>query len=134
PRCFDPATHAPASAKSVATSRIWLEAALLRHAACTYRHRPRLARRNSATPVRIGPNMFADFDKPGVAVTRWREAQQYEQSFWQRLGDDIEAGTREHLDWYKWRAEQLDHRLSGAFAHRPQHARILEIGSGPIGI
>jgi SAM-dependent methyltransferase len=78
--------------------------------------------------------MFESTEKTGVAIDRWHEAQQYEQSFWKRLGDDIEAGTREHLDWYKWRAEQLDRRLSAAFVPRPPQARILEIGSGPIGI
>ena len=29
---------------------------------------------------------------------RWLQAQKYEQGFWQRLGDGIEAGTREQLD------------------------------------
>jgi len=69
-----------------------------------------------------------------VAVERWREAQQYEQAFWQRLGEDIEAGTREHLDWYQWRADRLEDRLNGTGVVCGPAIKVLEIGSGPIGI
>ena len=65
---------------------------------------------------------------------RWSEAQTYEQAFWQRLGDDMEAGTRDHLDWYQWRAGQLQQRLTSISAPVPRSGRILEIGSGPVGI
>ena len=78
--------------------------------------------------------MFARTDDTGVAVERWREAQQYEQAFWQRLGEDIETGSREHLDWYKWRADRLEDRLANAVMDRSPSAKVLEIGSGPIGI
>jgi SAM-dependent methyltransferase len=73
-------------------------------------------------------------DASGVSVTRWQQAQQYEQSFWQQLGDNIEAGTRDQLSWYKWRADQLEQRLREACDTLPANSRILEIGSGPIGI
>jgi len=69
-----------------------------------------------------------------IGTSRWLNAQQYEQAFWQRLGDGIEKGTREHLAWYRWRAGQLEQRLSALPAAVPRTAGVLEIGSGPIGI
>jgi SAM-dependent methyltransferase len=69
-----------------------------------------------------------------IPWNRWTEAQAYEQAFWQRLGDDMEAGTRERLDWYEWRAGQLRQRLAAAGAAPSRAGSILEIGSGPIGI
>jgi SAM-dependent methyltransferase len=69
-----------------------------------------------------------------IGRTRWLEAQKYERAFWQRLGEGIEAGTREQLGWYKWRAGRLEERLA-AVTDRPLRAgKLLEIGSGPIGI
>jgi SAM-dependent methyltransferase len=70
----------------------------------------------------------------GVPVERWQQAQQYEQSFWQRLGEDIETGSRDQLNWYKWRAEQLEQRLKASSAQLPPNGKVLEIGSGPVGI
>jgi SAM-dependent methyltransferase len=78
--------------------------------------------------------MPARTETQGVPAERWNQAQQYEQSFWQRLGEDIDAGTRDQLSWYKWRADQLEHRLKASSAQIPTTAKILEIGSGPIGI
>jgi SAM-dependent methyltransferase len=68
-----------------------------------------------------------------IGTPRWQKAQQYEQGFWQRLGESIEAGTREHLDWYNWRARQLERRLASIGAGHFD-GKTLEIGSGPIGI
>ena len=68
-----------------------------------------------------------------IGTARWLKAQKYEQAFWQRLGDDIEAGTREQLDWYKWRAGQLERFLWTAGTVRSP-GKVVEIGSGPIGI
>lgn len=68
-----------------------------------------------------------------IAPERWRQAQQYERAFWQRLGDSIAAGTREPLDWYAWRADQVQRRLA-ALGASPRAGRVLEIGSGPVGI
>jgi SAM-dependent methyltransferase len=65
---------------------------------------------------------------------RWSEAQAYERAFWQRLGEDMAAGTRERLDWYEWRAGRLQQRLAATAAWPAPPGRILEIGSGPVGI
>jgi SAM-dependent methyltransferase len=78
--------------------------------------------------------MPARTDTSGVPVERWQQAQQYEQSFWNQLGEDIQSGTRDQLSWYKWRAEQLELRLRETSAKLPPNCRVLEIGSGPIGI
>ena len=77
--------------------------------------------------------MLARSSDVRIGWTRWLKAQKYEQAFWQRLGDDIEAGAREHLDWYGWRARQLERFLSVAGVTRTG-GKVLEIGSGPVGI
>lgn len=77
--------------------------------------------------------MLAQSPELRVGIPRWRKAQEYEQGFWQRLGDSIEAGTREHLDWYGWRANLLEQRLE-SIEGRCFDGKTLEIGSGPIGI
>jgi SAM-dependent methyltransferase len=69
-----------------------------------------------------------------IGLGRWRNAQKYEQGFWQRLGENIEAGTREQLDWYQWRANRLEERLAASPHPVPRGGKVLEIGSGPIGI
>ena len=72
---------------------------------------------------------------PEIPRGRWAEAQLHEQAYWQRAGDEIEAGMREQLDWYQWRATDLEQRLTSTAVGVPARAgRILEIGSGPIGI
>lgn len=68
-----------------------------------------------------------------IKRTRWLQAQDYERGFWQRLGASIEGGTSSQLDWYKWRASQLEQLLARVPGARPT-GRVLEIGSGPIGI
>jgi SAM-dependent methyltransferase len=77
--------------------------------------------------------MLARSSDVRIGWSRWLKAQEYEQAFWQRLGDDIEAGTREHLDWYNWRARRLERFLSVAGVTRTG-GKVLEVGSGPIGI
>jgi SAM-dependent methyltransferase len=77
--------------------------------------------------------MLARSSDVRIGWTRWLKAQEYEQAFWQRLGNEIEAGTRERLDWYDWRARQLEHFLAVAGAARTG-GNVLEIGCGPIGI
>lgn len=69
-----------------------------------------------------------------IGRSRWLQAQEYEQGFWQRLGDGIEAGTREQLDWYAWRAGRLEERLAAVADPPSGSGKVLEIGSGPIGI
>lgn len=78
--------------------------------------------------------MLAHSSDLRIGTSRWLKAQEYEQAFWRQLGDNIEAGTREHLDWYKWRATQLEERLAWISDTRPRVGGVLEIGSGPIGI
>lgn len=69
-----------------------------------------------------------------IGQSRWLSAQQYEQSFWARLAADIAAGARAQLDWYGWRARQLEQRLAALTDLRTDNGKVLEIGSGPIGI
>jgi ubiquinone/menaquinone biosynthesis C-methylase UbiE len=69
-----------------------------------------------------------------IARTRWQRAQEYEEGFWRRLGENIEAGTHEQLGWYRWRADRLVERLAAAGGSVPRSGKVLEIGSGPIGI
>ena len=78
--------------------------------------------------------MLLDTGTSEIPRGRWSEAQLYEQAYWQRLGDDMETGARAQLDWYQWRATQLQQRLGAIAEPRPRGGRILEIGSGPIGI
>lgn len=77
--------------------------------------------------------MLAPLSDIRIGWDRWQEAQQYEQAFWERLGDDIAAGTGESLQWYQWRARELEKFMAAAGAARP-NGKVLEIGSGPIGI
>ena len=70
-----------------------------------------------------------------VALERWQKAQQYEQSWWKKVADKVENGAISQLDWYQWKARELEKRIepfTGGLAIKS--ARVLEIGSGPIGI
>jgi SAM-dependent methyltransferase len=69
-----------------------------------------------------------------IEPSRWQEAQSYERAFWHHVGDGIESGARPPLDWYGWRAGELTRMLEGAGVSHVQSGRVLEIGSGPIGI
>jgi SAM-dependent methyltransferase len=73
-------------------------------------------------------------DETRIGWTRWQEAQAYEQGFWRRLGAQIAAGSREQLNWYHWRARELERRLAPFPDFRSDDSAVLEIGSGPIGI
>ena len=77
--------------------------------------------------------MLAPSSDARIGWSRWLKAQQYEQSYWQQLGNDIAAGTSHDLAWYEWRANQLKSFLTAAGAS-PGDGRVLEIGSGPVGI
>lgn len=66
---------------------------------------------------------------------RWLSAQKYEREFWNNLAKAIEAGSIRQLDWYRWKASELSRRLQGIWNDKARNeCRILEIGSGPIGI
>lgn len=66
---------------------------------------------------------------------RWRKAQESERSWWRRVADNIEHGKAEPLAWYGWKASELERRISRHIDNEEkQEARILEVGSGPVGI
>lgn len=77
--------------------------------------------------------MLAFLSDLRIGWNRWLKAQQYEQAFWQRLSNDIAAGATTQLDWYDWRARQLERFMAAAGAEQ-RDGNVLEIGSGPIGI
>lgn len=78
--------------------------------------------------------MLATTGQLRIKWARWLKAQEYERSFWERLGDGIDHGTTPQLDWYRWRATQLESLLAGAADFEAASGKVLEIGSGPIGI
>src|SRR6266581_7684501 len=66
---------------------------------------------------------------------RWAEAQRYERGFWEGLARRIETGARGQLDWYGWKARELEKRVFRWMGESDRaKAKVLEIGSGPIGI
>lgn len=67
---------------------------------------------------------------------RWGRAQEYEASHWEHIAHRIAEKDRGQLDWYEWRAEQLRGRLAalGMDQLADGSARVLEIGSGPVGV
>ena len=70
-----------------------------------------------------------------VTRERWKAAQAYEKSYWQNAARQIASGSQSQLDWYAWKAKMMEQRLEGHLNGQQKiNARILEIGSGPIGI
>lgn len=71
-----------------------------------------------------------------VTLQRWGHAQEYELGYWQRQAEAIATGAASQLEWYKWRADQLVDRLNGLGLSRLTDgtARIIEVGSGPVGV
>lgn len=70
-----------------------------------------------------------------ITRERWKEAQAYEKSYWQNVASQIALGSQSQLNWYAWKAKMMEQRLEGHLnSQQKAHARILEIGSGPIGI
>jgi len=78
--------------------------------------------------------MSAISEQLRIKWTRWQKAQEYERGFWQRLGQKIETGVTGQLDWYRWRAARLEELLASVPIPNVPARRVLEIGSGPIGI
>ena len=70
-----------------------------------------------------------------VTRGRWKHAQEYERNYWRGRAREIEDGGSQ-LDWYGWRADQLSLLLGGldASAVVSGDSRVLEIGSGPVGV
>lgn len=70
-----------------------------------------------------------------VTKERWRYAQEYERSFWKNAADQMAAGSAGQLDWYAWKASEMEKRLASHFGEKKENSiKVLEIGSGPIGI
>lgn len=71
-----------------------------------------------------------------VTSLRWRHAQAYEAGYWERQAADIAAGVTSQLSWYGWRADQLVEalRAAGLGALAEGNARVVEVGSGPVGV
>lgn len=69
-------------------------------------------------------------------MKRWQRAQQYERGYWEGLAAQIATGTVSQFGWYKWRAEQLMDKLRalGLGTLFNGQARVVEVGSGPIGV
>ena len=57
-------------------------------------------------------------------------------SYWESLAQRIATGGVSQLDWYRWRADQLTLRLRSLGLGRLTDgtARVIEVGSGPVGI
>lgn len=71
-----------------------------------------------------------------VSRARWQSAQRYERGYWESAAARIANGSCQQLEWYRWRAEQLILRLrSLGLEHLTDgRARVLEVGSGPVGV
>ncbi len=69
-----------------------------------------------------------------VRPERWQQAQAYERGYWLSRADDLADSN--DLAFYRWRSEQLCSRLGSIGLGRLTDgtARMVEIGSGPVGI
>lgn len=65
---------------------------------------------------------------------RWAKAQTYEKSHWQRIANQIIRGAGSQLTWYEWKAKEMERSISRYLDMSDKHRRVLEVGSGPIGI
>lgn len=72
-----------------------------------------------------------------TTVNRWKQAQEYEQGYWEGVARRIAEGSYQQIAFYDWRAGELRRRLEavGESALLAEGtARILELGSGPVGV
>lgn len=70
-----------------------------------------------------------------VTEQRWKQAQEYELLHWKKVADRIASGSEGQLSWYEWVAGEMEKRLLPHFTEdQKKDARVLEVGSGPIGI
>jgi ubiquinone/menaquinone biosynthesis C-methylase UbiE len=66
---------------------------------------------------------------------RWETAQNYEREYWRRIAENIAADSKKQLTWYSWKASEFKKKLEDVnLCFNKENCRILEIGSGPIGI
>ena len=67
---------------------------------------------------------------------RWAKAQEYEESFWRKIADEIAQDSLRRINFYEWRAGEFRKRLEtighGDFLDGDRC--IMEIGSGPVGV
>ena len=68
--------------------------------------------------------------------SRWTRAQEYEESFWRSVAEEVAQNSLDRIDFYGWRATELQKRLAAAGRGTllDGNHRIMEIGSGPVGI
>jgi ubiquinone/menaquinone biosynthesis C-methylase UbiE len=71
-----------------------------------------------------------------VSDDRWTSAQRYEKGYWDQVAAEVESEGQRRLGGYKWRADQLARMLgeAGVSGLNDGEARVLEVGSGPIGV
>ncbi len=66
---------------------------------------------------------------------RWNKAQTYEKEYWKGIAEKIASDMNKQLTWYDWKAREFEKNLSNLpVAPDKTKSRILEIGSGPIGV
>lgn len=67
---------------------------------------------------------------------RWEKAQEYEQSFWRSIAEEVAQDSLGRIDFYPWRAGELRKRFEalGLTSLMDGSSRIVELGSGPIGV
>ena len=70
-----------------------------------------------------------------VSLKRWLKAQEYERLYWAKAASRIASRASSQLGWYSWRAGEMEKRLVNYLdENRKRTAKVLEVGSGPIGI
>jgi SAM-dependent methyltransferase len=67
---------------------------------------------------------------------RWKKAQAYEQGYWQATAQKIAEGSDNQITFYEWRAGQIRKYLASLGEEKVLDGshRILEMGSGPLGV
>lgn len=71
-----------------------------------------------------------------VSSDRWEDAQSYEQGYWDQVAAEAAAGDETKIGFYRWRGEELVRWIDSLDLTEltDGSARIVEIGSGPIGV
>lgn len=71
-----------------------------------------------------------------VTRDRWEHAQDYEAEFWDSTAAEITSGRSAELEWYGWRADQLEKQLEALGLDQLTDGKsvVLEVGSGPVGV
>lgn len=67
---------------------------------------------------------------------RWKKAQEYEESFWRSIAEEIAEDSLDRIGFYEWRAGEFRKLLEGLGREDVLDGthRIMEVGSGPVGI